>query len=990
VNNANIAVQNVPNQQGTLTPLDATNNWWGMPTGATHDGFSAGDAVGQNILFAPHLPSMPFPCDLASADWIPFSEQELQFAINQNLPALRGIGFALLDMQWGYGAKFSLVSNPDYGSLAGEAFIRITPSPDGAFVTLTIDMSRLPTDPILSQIATCELMPLFLNSIGQVQHKLAPTVSDIDHIVPMESNLMVRFAPNAPEITPEPAPPLVMSYDTSCLPPAIPQPTPTPPPQNEGESLIQIPPVEGEFTLLETDTPQESQNIPLFINVDTDIEDTSYLKSVCTDDTPNNCSLHGAIEFARQKYPTTVVITIPNGTYWISEPLFVVGNMQLVASNYYQGLLQPGVMIKSMNPNTYLIGVDSHGLSDGMSHVSFYNIAIEDFQSTYHAFKITNSQVGIYNSRFSDIDHNGLGGGILWQDNLSGSPSDITIINTVFERNEGHVGGGIIAKDSTGSLRLECVTFEDNVANSRGGAIGTDYFDGTITILKSNFINNTVEQSGGGALYRMGGTISFEGTYWSPDYTDTPLAPNSVINAGAGDIVMGRTVLSPNYFNCFVPQPMRKVCLATTRTPSEGRGFGFWTKPQGEQGAIRSFSILPNEHVTVDATTGGWYRVRYNGQVGWVIDYALEKQDISCFIRLPLINSDGAPLEAIYDYDLELPRGEWLTEGEESKPEDWDTLDAKNWALTYCTGSSTITDNQNCAKVIYVVYYKIFKQIYGRVPRLSDILATTYQLELSKAPINIAEEALAGHYWAIHREYCEDMTRLRNITIADCPNYRIDIESFIVGYEKFGPPPADRNGGYLWTLQALYHQAVSIRDWYYGKENEPIPDRSGITDINDIVDNDRLPQLIPTVDNQVIGLRQLTIGKETSPLRQWGNHAYAFVDENLRNGYENGLGELDGSYVSDTIILHCHMNIYYYDPSNAGEDIFVVIIPPNLGDPSTYNMSPISPQWVGEYSYYYPNFSQVGKTYLRCDCLENGNRYPNDRRCLRPVGSNNP
>jgi len=69
----------------------------------------------------------------------------------------------------------------------------------------------------------------------------------------MDSSLMMRFTPLI-ETTPEPAPEVILTYDTSCLPPAIPTPEPTPtPPQdeNEGLSLITIPPLEGEFLELE-------------------------------------------------------------------------------------------------------------------------------------------------------------------------------------------------------------------------------------------------------------------------------------------------------------------------------------------------------------------------------------------------------------------------------------------------------------------------------------------------------------------------------------------------------------------------------------------------------------------------------------------------------------------------------------------------------------------------------------------------------------------
>jgi len=249
VNNTNIAVQNEND-----TPIDATNNWWGMPKGASDQNHAGGDWVGWNIISQPHLTIIPPNCDLSVANWIPFNEQELQFAINANLPYLNGLNFALVDIQKGIGAKFTLVAKPIYGGATGEAYITITPSPDGSFMRIMLDVSQLPSNENLSKIATCELMPLFMNSLQQVQNKFTQPSQLIEQMVVMDSSLMMLFS--APtEITPESAPEIVMNYDSSCLlslATATPTPTPTPAPtQDESEFLIQIPPMEGEIGLME-------------------------------------------------------------------------------------------------------------------------------------------------------------------------------------------------------------------------------------------------------------------------------------------------------------------------------------------------------------------------------------------------------------------------------------------------------------------------------------------------------------------------------------------------------------------------------------------------------------------------------------------------------------------------------------------------------------------------------------------------------------------
>ncbi len=241
VNNTNIAVQNANN-----TPLDAINNWWGMPTGATHDNIPSGDAVGLNVLHAPHLPTMPFLCDLSDADWIPFSEQDLQNAINSHIPHLGGIAFALIDFEWGSGAKFDILTHPNYGNRHDVAYITIKPNPTGDLITLQLDLTRLPIDETVRQIVTCELVPLFVNSLQQVQNRYVSPSQNITSMVVMERDLMMRFSPPT-EITPESTPELVLNYDASCLPNVTPPETIIESGNGENVNLVTIPPLEGEF-----------------------------------------------------------------------------------------------------------------------------------------------------------------------------------------------------------------------------------------------------------------------------------------------------------------------------------------------------------------------------------------------------------------------------------------------------------------------------------------------------------------------------------------------------------------------------------------------------------------------------------------------------------------------------------------------------------------------------------------------------------------------
>jgi len=1049
VNNANIAVQNVPNPQGTLTPLDATNNWWGMPTGATHDGFSAGDAVGQNILFAPHLPSMPFPCDLASGDWIPFSEQELQFAINQNLPALRGIGFALLDMQWGYGAKFSLVSKPDYGSLMGEAFIRITPSPDGAFVTLTIDMSRLPTDPTLSQIATCELMPLFLNSIGQVQHKLAPTVNDIDHIVPMESNLMVRFAPNAPEITPEPAPPLVMNYDSSCLPIFIPTPTPIPSPaptQDEREWFwdVQIPPIEGEFELMETGLEQSQticgvENEPLWCSLLNNGEVFTY-----SDTTPDSPTAFISINRVNDK-----ILTI----HHVSTANNVAGGM---------------IPSWGVKPNTnhsrlaFGCGGDSRlcywdSISDSVYFVVPTTQGIIQSQISPNASKIvyvagnTSSTNGYY---IYDIDSSASLG--LFNTNLKISDPRWSDSNTPYYfKTSGNYQNGFFFVmmshlDDTNSIDLE----GELHANFNNGNYRYDVHDGNVLYW------STGEPSGYDLWYYANNTNTFllnsnkiTAIHLSPDGSRFMLVyPKTTSSYCIREYEFANTDtfteiacdLDFSYgvawggggidLSAFVDEP--DVCAGHIgvgswgfrKNPSEDASF----EPTGEDPYIRNAP-----QVNVLGTNGTWYYIEYNNYEGWVVSEAVETIEAGC--EPPLGTDDNSTgdfirTEVIYDYQLELPQGFWSLRDEQIAIPDWDSASieaksyAKEWAYTYCQEGEHPQYWQPCSMIVFVIYYQLFEQIYGRLPMMSDILATGYEVEVSpftqRGQYDLAEEALAGHYFQTIKEYChhvldigEDITDVR-IGENGCYNNTIPIipsESLVMGWRRKDYTDNYNNQGYFWTLQAWYDQAICLREWYFGKQGEAIPDRTQITQLSElkgICNRDRPSILLASAaENKNIGLQQLTADKaRNARFLDWANYAY---DNATHNGY---LADFNNPYnrairlwmvpeadeTNDEInpeypiqMELCQINLTHGEVIREGvrvpiwgEDVLVVIakngISAGLGSASTYDMSTHPrPAWLGMSS---ETAKFTSGPYRTCPCTVNdqrlpGTNFPFETRC---------
>jgi|GEM_PF-1925197 len=799
----------------------------------------------------------------------------------------------------------------------------------------------------------------------------------------MDSSLMMRFTPLI-ETTPEPAPEVILTYDTSCLPPAIPTPEPTPiPPQdeNEGLSLITIPPLEGEFLDVEEELTGESQSSVVFLTVDTDIEDTSFPKSQCTD-APNDCSLHGAVKNAKWYYPQQFVIIIPDGTYWLTQSLSIIGNVHLVASNYYQGFRHPGVTIKSLTNNFHLMGIESHGLSDGISHVSFYNIAVEDSSSAYHSLKITNSQVGIYNSRFLNLQYNGSGGAIVWHDNSTGD-SDIAIVNTIFENTDGHVGGAIIANDTSGSLALDCVTFTNNEASSRGGAIGTVYFDGTITIRNSNFINNL--SNDGGALHLMGGMVTFENTYWSPDYSYTATEPNSIVSTGQGDIdFIGDSASVQNSFNCFVPPPPIEcptipTNLAGTMSTTQSNIPEICQEPPSEipvvcQGAtppeanppqlravFRSEPVSGSSVVTVldysteleilglsiEPINGIWYYVRFQGYMGWVNN--INVVGIRNCNHIPFIEYvDGVPTIITFpdptsdnpDYILPQPPDTWF-----------------NNACPQITATTPSTQIQpiraQCSQFVFYVYWHVFLQVYTRPPRMSDLLGSVYrnELALTASLINfrgmngreesnayiLSQEVLANHYRSTCTENLTENPPLLNCYIKN--GYSLE-ENLNVMVDR-----------YLAGIEAWYSKDAALRRWYTPNILSSLT--LSILEEQSLIEENFGQQaiftLMPEPLDQREGVLALT-GYNVFPTPlgervpwQWGNYGYS---TDSTNPYTYAFTNLD--------TVFCIKNIIYNDVNSNGQldvgdswsdDIFVYITVPNIGKPSVYN-GEVTPQWV--------------------------------------------
>ena len=363
---------------------------------------------------------------------------------------------------------------------------------------------------------------------------------------------------------------------------------------------------------------------------------------------------------------------------------------------------------------------------------------------------------------------------------------------------------------------------------------------------------------------------------------------------------------------------------------------------------------------------------------GWMVSYAIEEIvggcDIYNFDRVPIVEYIPAteqeveqiiPVEfnPIYDYELELPipiwyddelnaeqlKNDWQSFTLDQKLETWRSQDAYAEMKDLCKVGAPF-ERQDCALMIYVIFYDMFYRIYdGRVPRMSDILASTYFTELGTAfsQPSTAQDALAGNYFAFITQYCHDIYDIPIVPVnqviigiedngtvncnplgtqvGNLPG--IPINDLVNGYEQ--PTVSGRQGGYLWTLHAWYHLGVDMMNWYYTELNLSNISIQAIDDIKDIITQqpqdknyedhtERLRLLLQmSRDYRIIGLKQLEAGRENLPRRTWGNYAFGYVDTRTnRVPYNDALANLN-------TLDFCILNLQY-DANGAYEDVFII------------------------------------------------------------------
>jgi len=110
VYNANPSVSSDPSNNSS-TKITAANNWWGANNGPSGTGQGAGDAAGNNILFAPFLTTKPVYCPTGPV--IPANQTLSMPYYRTSLPITLSASGGVPDY------TFTVMAQPEHGTLTG-------------------------------------------------------------------------------------------------------------------------------------------------------------------------------------------------------------------------------------------------------------------------------------------------------------------------------------------------------------------------------------------------------------------------------------------------------------------------------------------------------------------------------------------------------------------------------------------------------------------------------------------------------------------------------------------------------------------------------------------------------------------------------------------------------------------------------------------------------------------------------------------------------
>jgi predicted outer membrane repeat protein len=278
-----------------------------------------------------------------------------------------------------------------------------------------------------------------------------------------------------------------------------------------------------------------SANAAAFVVDRTDDDPTA---KACTG-APNDCSLRGAILAANENGGASDTITLPAGTYTLTQ----VGSGDEAGDlniNTSLSIVGDGASVTTIDGNGSVIGervlviygghvVEISGvtITDGANTgiVAFGEL---DLTSCVISSNLsTGSGGGIYTSTGLTLDDTSVINNT--SDNVGGGiyvfGGDVTISSSTISGNAtvGSKYGGGIYQWSTGTVRIEDSTISSNEAYGGGGISSAQ---GTLELSQVTMSGNTARTGDGGAIYKSGtGTMDIE---------DSTISGNTAAGGGGG------------------------------------------------------------------------------------------------------------------------------------------------------------------------------------------------------------------------------------------------------------------------------------------------------------------------------------------------------------------------------------------------------------------------------------------------------------------------
>ena len=418
-----------------------------------------------------------------------------------------------------------------------------------------------------------------------------------------------------------------------------------------------------------------------------------------------------------------------------------------------------------------------------------------------------NIQDSILQNNMNNGDGNGpvRGGGIAIDGNLGGVITHI-ISGTTIQGNVARDGGsGIYVEfNQFVPLTISRSLIQNNTSsNGVGGGIRTD-LKGVVSITNSLIQNN--DATDGDAIF-MHSTDSIVTIHDSCILGNLNTLPSvDIFNASAtemgatrnwwGDVggpgagtadTVSSNVDSENYVDwlpdvpddCYEGLPEPPTCTGIvdlaqgnpTVNIRQGPGTSYTligTAVHGEP-----ISIL-GTHYNENDENSPWLEVDFLNRefTGWIYDDAIDVDD-TC-VEIPITDENGEPIQPTFDYELPAP----------------------NWSPPPCDDTGITENWQNCAKIVYGVFYEEFQLLTGRKPTIVDVLAAVYANELSVVRASglnginerngvdanvLAFEALHGNYWAVVTETTGGCSDAQSCTLSATQlteNYLVQVQSW--------------------------------------------------------------------------------------------------------------------------------------------------------------------------------------------------------------------